>query len=155
MTDLELLDALSPLHTVGATIWGEARGESNVGRAAVASVIQNRVRAQRRHFGLTPKAVCLRERQFSCWTPVGGRANYESTMDAARSFHRGDIAGPISAECLALAELVVANTLVDIVDGATHYLSRNLFESDAPPGWALGRHPCADIGAHVFFNKVD
>lgn len=152
MTDLELLDALSPLHTVAATLFGEARGESTVGRAAVASVIQNRVRAQRKHLGLTPKSVCLKAHQFSCWSPEGGRANYDTTMDAARSFHRGNIAGPISSECLALAELVVDNILVDIVNGATHYLERHLFESDGPPGWAVGKLPCADIGNHVFLQ---
>lgn len=152
MTDLELLDTLSPLHTVAATLFGEARGESTVGRAAVASVIQNRVRAQRKHFGLTAKAVCLQARQFSCWAPEGGRANYETTIAAARSFHRGNIAGPVSSECLALAELVVAGTLVDVTNAATHYLTRQLFESDGPPGWAVGKLPCADIGSHVFLK---
>lgn len=154
MRDAELLDALSPLHTVAVTLWGEARSESRLGRAAVASVIQNRVRARRPHFGLTPKEVCLKPRQFSCWSPAGGRINYESTIDAARSFHRGDIAGAVSRECIDLAVAVVAGTLPDVTNGADHYLTRQLFESDAPPGWAVGKLPCAAIGEHVFLKLV-
>lgn len=152
MRDVELRQALSPLHVVAATIWGEARGESVIGRAAVGSVIQNRVAAQRPHWGLTAKAVCLAPSQFSCWMPSAGLANYESTIDAARAFHRGHVAGQVSRECIDLAVAIVAGRLEDVVAGATHYLTRHLFESDCPPGWAAGKLPRADIGAHVFLK---
>jgi N-acetylmuramoyl-L-alanine amidase len=152
MNDLELIDGLSPLHTVAATIFGEARGQGAVGRAAVASVIQNRVRSHQRYFGLTPKAVCLQPHQFSCWLPSGGRANYETTMDAARSFHKGDIVGPITSECLALAELVMDGLLVDIVGGACWYLTRGLAESDDCPAWAKHLRVAVVFGDHVFLK---
>lgn len=152
MTDAELLAALSPLHVVAATLWGEARGEARLGRVAVANVIDNRVRARRRAWGLDHKAVCLQAMQFSCWTPDGGRGNAGTTMDAARHFHRGEVAGPISGECIEIATAAIAGTLEDATGGATHYMTRHLFESDHPPAWAVGKMPCADIGDHVFFR---
>lgn len=152
MTDQDLRAELSEHHAVAATIWGEARGTSTVGRAAVASVILNRVKACRPHWGLTAKGVCFAPKQFSCWSPAGGRVNYESTMDAARAFHRGDVAGTVSRECIDLAIAVVAGTLPDVTNGASHYVTRELFESDAPPAWAVGKLPCAAICGHVFLK---
>lgn len=154
MTDLELLDALSPLHTVACTIWGEARNQDRLGRIAIGNVIANRVKAKRRAWGLTPKEVCLQAWQFSCWAPSGGRGNAGSTMDAARSFHRGEFAGSISRECIEIAAAVITGTLEDAVDAATHYLTRDLFDSDHPPAWVVGKLPCAVIGSHVFFNNI-
>jgi hypothetical protein len=73
-------------------------------------------------------------------------------MDAAKSFHRGDVAGSVSRECIALAIQVVAGTLPDVVAGATHFLPSHLFESDGPPGWAVGKFPSAAIGERVFLK---
>lgn len=152
MTDAELLAALSPLHTIAATLWGEARNQPPLGRVGIANVIDNRVRAQRPHWGLTHKAVCLKALQFSCWTPSGGLGNAGATMAAAHSFHREDYASRVAVHCVAIAAEVIARTLDDITGNATHYMTRHLFESDAPPAWAVGKMPCADIGDHVFFR---
>ena len=56
------------LMTAARTVYGEARGESEKGRLAVACVLWNRLRAQRPHYGRKSlSAVCLKPWQFSCW----------------------------------------------------------------------------------------
>lgn len=62
-----MLDAATR-DTVIRTVWGEARGEGYVGRAAVAWVIRNRVdRYPGAWWGKTYQDVCLHPWQFSCW----------------------------------------------------------------------------------------
>lgn len=148
----ELLSAISARDVVAATLWAEARGETPPGRVAVANVIANRVKARRRHFGLDAKAVCLMPWQFSCWRPEGGKANHELCVAAALSLHRGNPAGPVMRHCVELAEQVVAGAIVDTVKGADHYLTRELYESDARPTWATGAFPVCSIGSHHFFR---
>jgi spore germination cell wall hydrolase CwlJ-like protein len=54
---------LTARDVVAWTIWGEARGESSVGREAVATVIWNRAKAD----PINLMNVCLAPRQFSFW----------------------------------------------------------------------------------------
>ena len=72
MTDADLVAGLSDTHTVALTLYAEARGEPIEGRIAVANVIRNRVRLQKARYGFSPKQVCLKAHQFSCWLPDGG-----------------------------------------------------------------------------------
>jgi len=53
---------------VAMTILGEARGEGKAGMYAVACVIAQRsIEWKRNGKAITPKQVCLRDWQFSCW----------------------------------------------------------------------------------------
>lgn len=150
MTDQELIGQLSERDVVALTIWGEARGQSVKGRAAVASVIGNRVKAKR--FGKGFREVCLKPFAFSCWCPEGGQANYETVMAAARICLRTDAAiGPALRQCRAMADLLMAGELPDGVKSADHYLTRELFASN-PPAWAKGQTPVCTVEAHVFLK---
>ena len=151
MSDPDLIDALTPLQIAGLTIYGEARGERIEGRVAVGCVIRNRVIAGA--YGKDYRGVCLRPWQFSCWRVEGGAANYHTVMLAAQSIRIGR-EGPALRECLWIAEGLVKNHLQDIVRGATHYMTRELWESK-PPKWAVGLTPVIGIGGHVFFAEVD
>lgn len=151
MRDAELLEALAPSAAVAATLWGMAYEHGPIDRAAIAAVIANRTRAQRDDWGRDLKAVCLSPDHFPCWARrEDGR--YGAALDAARHFHRGEHAGRVSKECVELARMVVLGMLEDVTDGATHFACRQVFESDAPPAWAVGKLPCFDTGNYVFFR---
>ena len=61
-----MMDA-SDLFTLARTVYGEARGESDQGRAAVAHVVLNRFRSDKWFSAGTIEAVCRKPSQFSCW----------------------------------------------------------------------------------------
>lgn len=148
MTDLDLIASLSDAEVVALTLWGEARGETHTGRAAIAHVIDNRVKAGQ--FGKSARAVCLKHRQFSCWSPDGGKENYGSLIAAARSIKAGHALGPALLDCMAIVDTL--SSIPDLTSGATHYMTRQQFETN--PKWAAGLTPCARIGSHVFFKDV-
>ncbi len=52
--------------------------------------------------------------------------------------------------CLRVARRAMAGTLKDNTHGATHY-----HHKDINPTWSRGRTPCAEIGAHYFYNNVE
>jgi len=58
--------ALDKVDVLTRTVYGEVRGESEAGQAAVAWVIRNRVAKGRAQMGKTIKDVCLKPSQFSC-----------------------------------------------------------------------------------------
>lgn len=151
MTDAVLIGTLTPLETLALTVYGEARGERIEGKVAVACTVRNRVKSER--WGKDYKRVCLAPWQFSCWREEGGPTNYGTVILGARDVKRGSPT-PILKECLWTAEGVLIGHLLDITRGATHYMTRELWESK-PPKWAIGRTPLIGIGAHVFFGGVD
>lgn len=151
MTDHDLIASLSDKEIVALTLWGEARGETHTGRAAIAHVIDNRVKAKRHSFGLTSREVCLKRWQFSCWIPEGGAANYQRVIEAGRAIKRCIPLGPKLLDCLAIVDTL--QTIPDLTCGATHYLTRELYD-EKPPAWTIGLTPCAAIGSHLFFTGV-
>jgi hypothetical protein len=133
------------IDTLARTLWGEARGEKRAGRVAVAWVVLNRVRAQKKAYGLTIEAVCLKPKQFSCWNandPNLPKLKKVTSTDA------------VFAECLAIASDAVMNRLTppDPTHGAKHYHTDPI---PKPPKWSMGKVPSARIGRHVFFNDID
>lgn len=119
------------------TLWGECRGESDLGKLAVAWVIRNRVKSGR--WGSTPAAVCLANLQFSAWNANDPNRRKmleldENDLDLARcrfawaSSETGD----------------------DPTHGAMHYLVTGTYAR-----WAEGIKPVATIGHHSFFAGVD
>jgi N-acetylmuramoyl-L-alanine amidase len=144
---------LSEKELVARTVWGEARGESKGGWAAVAHVIRNRVVAEipraptgrpltLRWWGGTFREVCLAPGQFDCWDPKNGGATYRALLE-------------LEAEDLTLTAIrdVVAGCLKGSVDdptfGATHYYNPSIVHP--APKWARARKPTTVVGNHAFF----
>jgi N-acetylmuramoyl-L-alanine amidase len=133
--------SLSTLDVLARTLWGEARGQGRAGIEAVASVIANRARNPR-WWGRDIRSVCLEGNgaQFSCWAkaPVG-------ELDELLTITGGD---PAYTTCLAVAAQAMAGKLADPTHNADSYANLHV----EMPYWAVGKTPCAVIGAHSFFR---
>lgn len=136
-----MIDDLSDLDVVARTLYGEARGEvAKVGiiaLEAIASVIWNRLKNPGR-FGVTPKEMCLKPYQFSCW----------NLNDPNLPLLLSPLQNNVSGLCYMAAEEFLANRGTDVTNGADHYHSRWIH----PPGWAEGHLPVVDIGTHRFYR---
>lgn len=127
---------------LAGTIFGEARGESDAGREAVACVVLNRVRSNR--YPSTIEKVCLQPSQFSCW-------NVKDPNRAKILKAISDNTDQIFLRCLAIAQSAIRGELADSTNGALHYHANTI----SPPNWA--RPPAAvsaRIGSHIFYVKV-
>jgi cell wall hydrolase len=137
---------LTDLETLALTLYGETRGEPHDGKIAVANVIKNRATLHSQTIG----AVCLCPHQFSCW-----QLEAQTLAEADRRLVAGTPDPPL-VECERVAAGVIAGTVVDNTNGATHYYAPAVM---VPPGrvptWAAGLTPCATVGHHLFFNNVD
>ena len=128
------------LLTLARTIYGEARGQSTLGREAVGAVIMNRVNLGR--FGTGIAGVCRRKMQFSCWNP--GDPNLpviSAVLPGANTAFDG---------CYAAAERMMKGAQ-DPTVGATHYYAKYI----RPPPWAAAPAVMTkEIGVHRFFRDV-
>lgn len=123
------------------TIWGEARGEIDDGKKAVASVVVNRAtRIPKMWWGATVEGVCRKPQQFSCWNENDPNSQALATADSDPDF----------PACLRVAEQAAAGRLPDSTIGATHYHTRAVH-----PNWSAHKTPCAEIGNHVFYNNIE
>lgn len=155
--DADLVTRLTPAQRVGLTLYGEARGSSSALRIGIGSAIQNRVKANRWAWGITADAVCLKPAQFSCWSPKGGLANYQTVIYAARLIVLGESleALPALRACLVLGAEVSTGVLTDTVSGATHYYTpAAMVPRGRVPTWAVGLQPVATIDGTKFFAGV-
>lgn len=121
---------------VARTLWGEARGEGGEGMQAVANVIMNRV-ARPGWWGRTPREVCQKKWQFSCWNATDPNLHKLLAVDAR---------DPQFALALDIAAQAVAGALPDITNGATNYKVRGW-----PAAWAASMTKVARIGNHDFY----
>jgi N-acetylmuramoyl-L-alanine amidase len=129
------------------TIWGEARGESQDGRRAVAGVILNRANWQgptaRFMRGADPQnlstpdgrimAVCLAKSQFSCWW---------------NRVYRQERPYPCNqwTDCCMIAKAVVGG-------GWKPPVSSLYYHADyVHPSWAEGMEIECKIGRHIFYK---
>ena len=128
------------------TMWGEARGQGDLGLQAVAHVVLNRVehaRAQKGFWwGNNIIQVCQKPYQFSCWNRSD--PNYQKLLNVdERNLH--------FATCLRLARRAVIDRLgEDITKGATHYHADYV-----SPYWIKGEKPLITIGAHLFYRLTE
>jgi N-acetylmuramoyl-L-alanine amidase len=145
---------LSALDLVALTIWGEARGLDLAGRIAVGLVIAHRAAHPKFVYGEGWSAVCLKPWAFSCWRVEGGKSNYDAVHALAERIqkHEAPKAADPWCECLWIAEGVMDGVFVDTVKGATHYVTRALYEQQ-PPVWARGVPIVAEVGGHIFFRR--
>ncbi len=149
LRDIRISDA--DLLTLARTIYGEARGEPQLGKEAVAHVVLNRFLAgqkqqrRARQYGASIEEVCRKPWQFSCWN--------ENDPNRARILE-AQWNDPDLLDCLIAAADVIggrAEGMGDPTLGATHYLAKGL----TPARWALGKTPCIGIGGHNFYNDID
>lgn len=126
------------LEITARTVYGEARGEPEGGRVAVAWVIRNRAEAGYR--GNTPEEVCLKPKQFSCWNaddPNASKLKYLNTQ--SEGFR----------QCLLATAMVFADLVDDPTNGSRHYLVAGTNAS-----WIEGQEPEIKIGNHVFYKGI-
>lgn len=125
--------------TLARTAWGEARGEGREGMQAVCNVVMNRVK-RGGWYGATPKEVCLKKNQFSCWN--SNDPNYKKLLAVTDSDSQFALAKTLAA-------LAVAGQLPDITNGATNYLA--LGSLSKVPSWSKNMKQVASIGNHTFY----
>ena len=128
---------LNDLSVIAMTIWGEARGEGTEGMQAVACVIQNRAHIGG-WFGRTPREVCLKPFQFSCWNRED--PNRQKLLSVT-------LADPQYQIAYGLANSVLIGTLSDITKNADSYEVRGTHAF-----WARNLKPVASIGKHDFYD---
>lgn len=121
---------------VAAVIIAEAGGEGELGIRAVASVIENRTRYNKDAF-----VVVTQKFQFSCLNGV----SQDKLVAKARMHSRWQYAVKLTKE-------IYNHTLVDVTDGATHYL--NPKKLDRLPSWVSKMRFTKKIGAHYFYRET-
>lgn len=130
---------LSDLEVVALTAYGECRGGGEKGMTSVINTIFNRA-AKPGWWGDTPRDVCLKPEQYSCWIPEGD--NYRDMETATRD----DMSYVLALD---LAAKAYAGLLPDITNGANSYYA---LSSSDKPYWSLGKQPCAVICNQAFYQ---
>lgn len=143
--------------TLAKTLEGEARGEPDDGKAAIAWVIVNRAKKVRFAGGGAGLVgaiarVCLAPAQFSCWNE--GDPNRPYLLKAPAEAYAAE---------RAIAELVLEGVTPDPTNGADHYhtIDPPPWADRWPPDWASDNPPnkqmpmaeVARFGGHVFYNS--
>ncbi|SVB66784.1 uncharacterized protein METZ01_LOCUS219638 [marine metagenome] len=116
---------------IAITILAEARGEGQGGMYAVAAVIAQRAFER----GRTPKEVCLKPYQFSCWNGKSLKS-LEHLLKV-----------PQAKYAIALAKNIKLLSR-DFVGYANHYHNNKI----KLPYWAKGQKPIKVIGNHIFYK---
>ena len=120
-------------------LWGEARGESLLGLAAVACVILNRMKKK----GVGVHEIILARKQFSSFNlddPNRGKLAFPLAHDTIDAWEK----------CSNVATLALNGYINDPTGGATHYYADSL---PKPPYWAdaaKGWKQTAKVGKHTF-----
>jgi len=144
------------LEILARTVYGEARGEPELGRVAVAFVPCNRAELAARFVEMhgrrhplygdgTVASACLARWQFSCWNPNDpNRPKLEAL----------DLSTAAAAPSLEAATVAIRRAEPDPTGGATHYHTAMAPRDgiDWPPDWTEGQTPTAQVGAHVFYR---
>lgn len=136
------------------TVLGEAEGEPDLGKYAVAWVVKNRMLKRK----LDVKFIVLMPWQFSCWNHTEPRRRFleETIRKEAKNLPMA-----VWASCVRAAQETLDGLADDPTDGATHYCVNALWgndDSDRPrPRWfsrqeiQRGRTvETARIGGHTF-----
>ncbi len=116
----------SDLDALTRVVYGEARGESDEGKKAVAWVVKNRSKKS----GESIKYEATKKGQFCC---------YSGEMKETDS----------KTKCEKIAKDAIDGKSSDPTNGATHFYSGN-----NTPSWAKNKQPCATIGGHKFFKGI-
>ena len=120
---------------ISYTLYAEARGESFLGKKAVAAVIHTRSR----QLQLPMPRVCQQENQFSCWNTL---ADVPSSYASGAGLRQADIKA--RSDCYALAWLLAGGYAK--WDYLTHFYN----PKKASPAWRREMKGVKTIGNHVF-----
>jgi len=131
------VSSLTDLEVVARTIWGEARDQGEQGMTGVGCVILNRSR-MRGWMGNTPREVCLKPYQFSCWNPTDPNRVKMLTLSPE---------DPQYGIALRIANEIIRGTLPDITGGADSYQVHG-----TGAYWAKTLKPIASIGDQDFYR---
>jgi len=129
------IEAQRELTLLALCVWGEARGEPNLGKSAVAHVVMNRWRLGT--FGKTLHDVLLKPKQFSCFNADDSNRNKLLKIKASETWN----------QCFNAALGAYGGIDPDPTRGATHYC-----EINSNPGWRKLMLETARIGGHVFLR---
>ena len=143
-----------PTVLLALTVLGEAEGEPERGKAAVAHVVKNRMAKK----GKTVAEVVLKRWQFSCWNNHTDRLAFlvETIDKQAKNIPLG-----MWAACWRAADEALRGLSSDPTEGATHYCVNSLWGRDdsgaRTPAWhsrqeldAGNTKWTAAIGGHTF-----
>lgn len=121
------------------TAYGEARGESPEGQAAVMHTVLNRLNTGR--WGNDVRSVVLAKNQFEPWGNL-------KTKAALMALKPDD---PRYQKLAEVAQQVTSGSLPDPTQGATHFMSPSVQQAMGRnvPAWA--QNPLAQIGNHNFY----
>ena len=139
--------AITNAYIVIATLYGEARGEGEVGMQAVLNVLMNRANND---FSKV-KGLALAPKQFSMWNDVKDPATF--AINLGKQVRDKEIQGADKSMYLKAAGLVdqaMKGTLKDITGGAKFYFNPSL----ANPSWAKKMKKTATIGNHDFYKLL-
>jgi spore germination cell wall hydrolase CwlJ-like protein len=126
--------AESQRDVVAMTILGEARGEGKAGMYAVATVINQRAINRNK----TPKAVCLKAWQFSCWNKNDPNRKKLPTLLKTH---------PMRHYAITLAQNIMKLDR-SYTKNADHYINKH----SRKPSWLRGAKPVRVIGNHAFYK---
>ncbi len=121
------------------TIYGEARGENDETKKAVANVVINRVKNPK-WWGKTVKEVCLARKQFSCFN--FSDPNFEKLIKVT-------IKDKTFQECFGIAYAAVKKLIPDNTNGATHYHNK-----DIDTIWDDNMEIALELNKLVFYKSV-
>ncbi len=127
------IEAQRELTLLALCVWGEARGEPNLGKSAVAHVVMNRWRLGT--FGKTLRDVLLKPKQFSCFNADDPNRYKLLKIKASETWN----------QCFNAALGAYCGIDPDPTDGATHYC-----RVDSNPSWRKKMKVTEKIGHHVF-----
>ena len=116
----------SDLDALTRVVYGEARGESDEGRKAVAWTVINRTKKS----GKSIKEEATKKSQFCCYS---GEMKEKSAKE----------------KCEKIANDAIDGNNSDPTGGATHFYS-----GESVPSWAKNLTPSATIGGHKFFKGI-
>ena len=129
--------------TLAKTVYGEARGEGEDGRLAVAHVVLNRFKSGRWFGRDTIADTALMDWQFSCWNPNDPNRELLENID---------LDDPDFQHCMYAALGAVLGYLPDNTSGATHYYAYDVIER---PKWADPSKSVGRIAGHEFYKGID
>lgn len=138
------LDKLSDDALAVITIWGEARGEPPEGKAAVASVIKNRMKNRHQSDG-TVRGTVLKPKQFSMFNP--GDPNLKAFQE---------MIGTITPDSKEAQELKDIQEIWSQVKKTPLQFDANLYHAEGvEPSWAKSEKvkPITKIGNHLFYKE--
>lgn len=138
--EIDVVDA----YWMALTMWGEARGQGEIGMRAVGHVIRNRWAAKK--YGAYVTDTVSQAFQFSAWNK--GDPNREAML-AIEDLPRGGEAWRQWLEAKRLADDILAGRSADPTGGALFYHT-----TAVRPKWADRATPSTQIGAHLFYKAL-